>query len=100
SNAAEKRENAASNIEPISVASMRLLNSYDRKNPTSHSASDFGSKVQRFSRLENGPLRYLTAIFRLGRSSTTSLVKDSRTSLNDTIMSATTISVPLGFGLR
>ena len=36
----------------------------------------------------------------MGRSSVTRLVKASRTSLNDTVMSATTISVPSGFGVR
>ena len=39
-------------------------------------------------------------IFRFGRSSVTRLVKDSRTSLNDTVMSATMTSVPSSLGVR
>src|SRR3984893_9829841 len=100
SNAAAKRWNAVSNIVPISIASIRLLNSYERKKPTSQALSDAGSKVQRFSRLLNGPLRYSTRIFRLGRSSVTRVVNVSRASLNDTVISQITISVPSGFDVR
>src|ERR1700709_1137219 len=85
---------------PISIASIRLLNSYEIKNRTSQAVSDLGSNDQRFSRLLNGPCRYSTMILRLGRSSVTRLVKASRTSLNDTVMSAMTISVPSGFGVH
>src|SRR5260370_1921328 len=62
------------------------------KNPTAQASSAFGSNDQRFSRLENGPRKYSTRIFKLGRSSVTRLVKASRINLNDTVMSQTTIS--------
>jgi hypothetical protein len=50
--------------------------------------------------LLNGPFKYSTMIFKLGRSSVTLLVKASRTSLNDTVMSAITISVPSALWVR
>ena len=70
------------------------------KKPTSQAASPRGSNVQRFSMLLKGPRRYSTRIRRFGRSSVTRLVKVSRISLNDTVMSATIVSVPFGPAVR
>ena len=64
---------------------------------TTHQTSPAGQKVQRFCMWLNGPCRYSTRICSFGRSSVTQLRNVSRTSLKDTVMSATMTSMPLSW---
>jgi hypothetical protein len=79
----------------MSIASIRLLNSWDRKNPTSQSVSDLGSKVSGFQIAERA-LEIFHHDLQIGTVRRHPAGEDSRTSLNDTVMSATTISGAVG----